>query len=1092
MIKSTLTSFPLKRITPLIVFLIISLATYNEASAQLFYYRIRLSIEGEGTVTKEPDRDRYFLFTTVTLTANPSAGWGFSHWSGDVSSAENPLEIVMNGNKSITANFIPVPPAAIISGSETICTGEPAEINIDLSGLAPWTVVYTDGSSQHEIADINQTPYIFEVSPSSNTTYSLLSVEDRFGNPGEVSGSAEIKVDPLPDGGMVSGENSNLLLGESTGTLVLSDYTGSILKWQKRVNNQSWNDIENTSTTYSEVPSSGGIWHYRAVVESGSCGTAVSEYFAVKVNYPPSASDVEISGSLEIGNTITGSYIYSDQEDDPEGESLFAWYRADDDSGTGETKIPDADEESYTLTLEDANKFLSFEVTPVAETGSPSGTPVKSRYMDVSNAAPIVTDVEISGTPAVSRVLKAEYEYLDPEDDPESGTVIRWYRADDDEGENEEMVHEGVEYTLTLSDEGKYYRIGIIPASSSGKSPGVQVFSEYYGPVINTLPTVSISGPAEFCEGSQAELIFSFTGDGPWTVHYTVEGAEAEFTTSDNPYTLTISQVGTYEVIMLTDAHGFEGVDFGDQHTVISVPTILISNGRYIENFDNGASGWASTSSSAELANSWVFGLPDDEIFTSASSGENIWYTDITNPDAAEQSWVQSPCFDFGEILRPAIAIDLWREFEANRDGAVMQYTADNGKTWNAIGNTGTGINWYNSTQISGMPGGQETGWTSFGEDEEADGWVESRHDLDEVADRKNIRFRVAYGSDGPGLDNKGFAFDHIRIYERSRLVLLEHFTNAKDSKSLEANDIVNTISQDNPNDVAVISYHTSFPETDPINDLNPVDPAARALYYGISTVPYSFMDGGFEGSAVYDYSTREFNLKDMIIRSLADPLFNIAINQVQEDDQLNINIEITSLTDNSSSDLTLHVALTEEEINSSRAGLSDDNTYRNVLRKLLPDAGGTPLPSSFTEGQSQEYAFNWSLENIFNAENMAIVAFIQGETEREVLQTGLSKDFGVPVSVSALPPEEKGEPDITFYPNPASELLNILFSEPLENSCILEVYSLSGNLLLSQILSAGTESFQFSTGNLSTGTYILKVISDRFKDNSVRIMIMK
>jgi len=46
--------------------------------------------------------------TIVTLTATPDAGYAFSNWSGSVSGTANPVNITMNGNKSVTANFTEV------------------------------------------------------------------------------------------------------------------------------------------------------------------------------------------------------------------------------------------------------------------------------------------------------------------------------------------------------------------------------------------------------------------------------------------------------------------------------------------------------------------------------------------------------------------------------------------------------------------------------------------------------------------------------------------------------------------------------------------------------------------------------------------------------------------------------------------------------------------------------------------------------------------------------------------------------------------------------------------------------------------------
>ena len=41
----------------------------------------------------------------VTLTASPAGGYTFSHWSGDLGGSQNPAQITMDGDKSITAHF---------------------------------------------------------------------------------------------------------------------------------------------------------------------------------------------------------------------------------------------------------------------------------------------------------------------------------------------------------------------------------------------------------------------------------------------------------------------------------------------------------------------------------------------------------------------------------------------------------------------------------------------------------------------------------------------------------------------------------------------------------------------------------------------------------------------------------------------------------------------------------------------------------------------------------------------------------------------------------------------------------------------------
>ncbi|MCX7838387.1 MAG: protease inhibitor I42 family protein [Anaerolineae bacterium] len=63
---------------------------------------------GGGTISVNPSPNcgsQYTAGTTVTLTANPSAGRTFLNWSGDASGSANPTTVIMNANKNVTANF---------------------------------------------------------------------------------------------------------------------------------------------------------------------------------------------------------------------------------------------------------------------------------------------------------------------------------------------------------------------------------------------------------------------------------------------------------------------------------------------------------------------------------------------------------------------------------------------------------------------------------------------------------------------------------------------------------------------------------------------------------------------------------------------------------------------------------------------------------------------------------------------------------------------------------------------------------------------------------------------------------------------------
>lgn len=71
-------------------------------------YPLSIEIEGEGTVTEEVVAEKttdYPFGTNVQLTANPSEGWKFSQWQGDLQGEENPATILIDQTKTVTAVF---------------------------------------------------------------------------------------------------------------------------------------------------------------------------------------------------------------------------------------------------------------------------------------------------------------------------------------------------------------------------------------------------------------------------------------------------------------------------------------------------------------------------------------------------------------------------------------------------------------------------------------------------------------------------------------------------------------------------------------------------------------------------------------------------------------------------------------------------------------------------------------------------------------------------------------------------------------------------------------------------------------------------
>jgi PKD repeat protein len=73
---------------------------------------------------------------------------------------------------------------------------------------------------------------------------------------------------------------------------------------------------------------------------------------------------------------------------------------------------------------------------------------------------------------------------------------------------------------------------------------------------VNPLPTATISGGGTICDGASRNLTVTFTGVGPYTFTYALNGVpQAPVATGANPYTLNVTLDGTYTIVNVTDAN---------------------------------------------------------------------------------------------------------------------------------------------------------------------------------------------------------------------------------------------------------------------------------------------------------------------------------------------------------------------------------------------------------------------------------------------------------------------------------------------------------------------------------------------------------
>jgi len=152
---------------------------------------------GTSTYTWYSDAALTTVLTTSTAPTNTQLG--FSSAAANVTTVYV-TETSTNGCEgtatSVTLSVSDVPTASI-SGTATVCAGTSTTITLNLTGIQPWDVVYTDGTTSFPINGIATSTFTFSVSPLTTTTYSLVLVSNTACGAGTVSGSASITVNPI-------------------------------------------------------------------------------------------------------------------------------------------------------------------------------------------------------------------------------------------------------------------------------------------------------------------------------------------------------------------------------------------------------------------------------------------------------------------------------------------------------------------------------------------------------------------------------------------------------------------------------------------------------------------------------------------------------------------------------------------------------------------------------------------------------------------------------------------------------------------------------------------------------------------------------
>ncbi len=501
--------------------------------------------------------------------------------------------------------------------------------------------------------------------------------------------------------------------------------------------------------------------------------------------------------------------------------------------------------------------------------------------------------------------------------------------------------------------------------------------------------------------------------------------------------------------------------------------TPITDNNSYTQDFNVGKDGWLIGGSNP----SWEWGVPSKKGSEALGSKGNGWDTRLNgtnNPN--EQSWVLSRCFNFSQSLKPVIGLDIFSETPFGVNGAAIQYNyngnIEDNASWNTLGEVGKGINWYDNQGLSNSPGNQtanDLGWTgnltnpTNGKYKE---WQRAYYQLDELlsltpAQKSNVVFRIAFAAGNSRSD--GFAFDDFFIGERSRLVLLENFTNSS-SNVAENNNKYRTLG--NPNEIVRVQYHTPFPGDDAINKLNTPMHNARTAFYGITKSPTMRLDG-IEGNL----NTIEDIYDDRVLTPSA---LEVTVTATKVGSIVEI---VTSIRNKSSQTIPLagaHIFTTIVEKNittSSLLGNSGNTQFAFVGKQMLPTPTGLAIPSDLAPNST--YTAPKVIWEVNNGDAIVVsVQSIEGNN-KEVYQAGVSLNPPQPDIVTGI---EHIAEFIQLYPNPANDSFVIELPTKTDSRLTVHLIDQVGRLVHESTFETGEQTKTINTQELAGGIYVVQI----------------
>lgn len=545
-------------------------------------------------------------------------------------------EGTVSGQALITIHM----PNGELSGSDTICAGENAEITFVLTGDPPWNITYLENGINPQTITAFSTPFIVQVAPQVTTLYTFSYFEDSSCQ-GITSGVGTVTVNPLPlaDAGSdktIPNGTTTILDGLVTGGS--GDYTYQWEPADKLVNPTllqptTVNLFTSTLFTLTCIDDNGGCFDSDEVLVTVTGGVLSCSSSA----NPMTICLGENSQLQSLTSGGSGDYTYQWVSDPPGFTSTLPNPLVSPEQTT-----------TFTLTVNDGYNVAQSNVT------------VTILQLPVPDAGP--DQVIIYGTPTVLQGSatsgSGSYNYhWEPSyklDDPSIPAPTTVY------------LYETTLFLLSVTDA----ETGCICSQSDAMSVNIS------GNALNVNPSVQ---PEAICSGDTARL-YSLAGGGTGIYSYSWTSDPPGFTSSESdPITYPVSNT-TYSVLVSDGFNSTSGsvtlsvnpkpvIDLGSDTIICVFDTITIDAG-------NEGSTYLWSNGSSER----TFSLGSTGIGYESKTLSVI----VTSPDGCIAERQRTVTFDFIACsgIENQVLTDTFQIYPNPGSGLVHLKSSGNNETW--------------------------------------------------------------------------------------------------------------------------------------------------------------------------------------------------------------------------------------------------------------------------------------------------------------------------------------------------------------------------------------------------------------------------